>query len=425
MSETINCSLTKLNSKKKIWSIFKIPLCAREDDYVFSVNYKLGYLPKGQVSKHKPSKKERVESYLTIEKTKGTILDKKPEGKSRIITRFVDGSDWLKNAQRKFHKAIIKGLKDIPYLQSTLKNTSYATNGNKHSGKPRFFYTIDLKNFFGQIEIDRVKRSLQDALAIDGDVATFYSKMLTSPNDDDPPKLVLGQGLPSSPIVSYICNMSLFDYIYKIATENNITFTIYVDDITFSSEEEIPQSFINKIMGIIKGNKLVVNKAKIHRPKKETIKKVTGVCIIYGGKPSISRKKHEELFSLYEVIVSIINQPEMTIDDFFKMYNYFLKFSGNFIHLCSVQYHSDLSPEGKQFTHAKYAELYRKILPFFGIGTKKNDKLKAYSVDNISKDDYEIFEKQFKAFISKKEKLVNSFKPVRKKNSVLRVIENQ
>ena len=419
MSDRINCSLTKLNSKKKIWSIFKIPEFARKDDYDFSCNYKLGYLPKGG-SKTKKSKKERVSNYLTTEKEKGTILDVRPEGKSRLITRFVEGSDWLKKAQRKFHRIIAKELTDIPYLQSTIKNTSYATNGNMHAGAPRYFYTIDLKDFFGQIGINRVKYSLQKLLDIDSDVAVFYSKMLTSPNDDNPPNFVLGQGLPSSPLLSFLCNKSLFDYIYKISCENNIVFTDYVDDITFSSEKEIPQAFINKIMGIIKGNKLIVNRGKIHRPGKETTKRITGVCIIGGGKPSIARKKHEELFCLFEAIIEILHKPEITIDNYFDLMNIFLKFSGNYIHLCSVQYDSNLSADFKPYTHAKYSDLYYNLLPYFRIGIKKKNSLKPYSMENIQKEDYQVILNQFEDLKAVLNKLRGLFPLIKRKNSIIK-----
>lgn len=245
--------------------------------------------------------------------------------------------------------------------------------------------------------------------------------MLTSPRDNESSNLVLGQGLPSSPMLAFLCNKSLFDYIDNYSTKNNIIFSVYVDDITFSSDNEIPQSFIDTIMGLLKRNNLKTNKKKIHRPKKERTKIITGVHILKTGETSVAKRKHEELFCLYESIVSKLNDDKLSFDKYFQMFNEFIKFSGNLIHLCAVQYHGDLNVSGGNFVHKKYSELYHKLLPCFKIGIKKKDKMIEYSVDNVkTKEDLEVLNDSYSRLLAKQKDLSNCFKPINKKSSLLK-----
>ena len=425
MEEIINCSLTELNSKKKIFKIFGIPAFAQQAEYDFSVNYELKYLKKGSGARKSKRIGERIDDYLSIEKKESPTLDAIPKGENkkdyRTITHFKKGSEWLKRAQKKFHKIISNGIKDVPYLKSTLKDTSYAKNGIAHSGSPKDMFFLDLKSFFEQVDSNRINKRLKKLLKLDSDVSLFYSKMLTSQKDESKSSYVLGQGLPSSPILSFLCYKSLFDYIYDISNKAGITFTIYVDDITFSSDKEIPQSFINTIMGLLKsktyGNELIISKKKIRKPSKTARKRITGVYLDRNGKPGISKKKHEELFSLYEAIITIIHKKDLSFEDYFKLFNLVLKFNGNFIYLCEVQYNGDLKTDGNIYTHQKYALLYRTMMDYFKIGIEKDNKKMPYAIDNIGEDDKTALKEKYQQLLDDKNKLMNQFPLVKSKNS--------
>ena len=61
-------------------------------------------------------------------------------------------------------------------------------------------------------------------------------------------------GAPTSQILSYLANHKMFDEMQAISDENNVIMTVYVDDVTFSSEYYIivarlsRQNFRGKIM---------------------------------------------------------------------------------------------------------------------------------------------------------------------------------
>ena len=415
MIHPIQCSLKSLNKKKTIFNIFNIKNEARNLDYDFAVNYEYKFFYKGK--EKIAGKANLINEFLKVEKDQIKLIDEIPFGEDKKMYRPIinhkKDAEWLKKAQRKFHKIIIKGLGNIEYLHSTTKGTSYASNGRAHAGySERYLLSLDISSFFTGISQKRVFKTLKEYLLIDSDIAYYYSKMLTAPLEKNSKELFLAQGLPSSPIIAYLCYKSLFDYINDVCAELNIKFTLYVDDMTFSSEKRIPQVFINKVLGILKSkkynNNLIINKRKTHNYKKKTRKKVTGVYI-NNGVPTISGKKHFELFVLYTKLIEIIHGRIDNIDDYFDFYNLFLKFSGNLIHLFQVEHNGDINAPTGCFAHDKMANFYKTISHYIKPGLPKKENNKKYSKDNINKESLKIAETSYSALIKNLDKINKEF----------------
>ncbi|ORU21299.1 hypothetical protein ACC93_10175, partial [Francisella tularensis subsp. holarctica] len=66
-------------------------------------------------------------------------------------------------------------------------------------------------------------------------VANMLALLLTNKNLTNGRHLV--QGSCVSQILSFYCNKEMFDEVYKYSKERNITFTLYVDDLSFSSSQ--------------------------------------------------------------------------------------------------------------------------------------------------------------------------------------------
>ncbi|MBS5853312.1 MAG: hypothetical protein KIC61_06785 [Staphylococcus sp.] len=309
-----NCKLFKLNKIKTIYKKLNIPIEAQQKNFDFDSLYDFKYLKKDSKDNNKISKEERFEKYVNIEKSIPQLIDERPgdfnKSKYRVIINI--NQEWLKKSQKKFHKIIAKELNNIPYLHSTIKHKSFATNAHKHIGE-KFTLTIDLKNFFTCISRETLANKLKTLLEIDSDIAIYYSRLFTSPSDKPPynnGQYNLGQGLPSSPILAFLCNYTLFEYINDLAKLYNTSMTIYVDDITFSSDLPISQEFIDKLFGLFKQNGMRINPSKIHLSKNNSFKKITGVNII-DGKPKIPSRKHEEIMIQFKTIKTL-----MTIKSF-------------------------------------------------------------------------------------------------------------
>lgn len=398
-------SLKFLNKKRNIYDLFNVPDNVRNQDNDFSSFYSFRYLRKKQ-DNGKLHKFDRFKSYLLSNQKRNPLLNSRPIDFSldryRIILNYRKEAVWLKKAQKKLHKYIVRELGDITYLHSTIRSKSYATNAFSHKSD-KYFLVIDLRNFFTYVNREVIKSILQNYLDIDSDVANFYSKLVTSPKDEPPyhnNEFNLGQGLPSSPIMAFLSYKSLFDYLNEYSNSLSINMTVYVDDIVFSSNSEIKQQFINRLFGLFKYNGLEINKNKFRLYKPITPKKITG-AYINEGHLKIPYRKHEELYVLYKEICRKIDTLKC-FDDYLYIYNLYLKFCGNFQYLMEVE---GRNKEGKvklMRNYKKYDDLIKTLNDYMPRGIKKIKKAVAFSQSNINKSDLEILRVNFETILEKK-----------------------
>ncbi len=399
------------NSPKFIINHFKINESIDVKSLDRELVYKFNYLPKkskenaDRTKKFEcldsaAKKKLRYSKYLNCEKKLTKQLSVRPidfnEKLYRRLTIFNNKYKWVKGFQKRFHRSIVKALpsEEVPYLQSTIKNVSYATNANVHKGN-KYSFIIDLENFFTKIDESKVKKTLKKMLALDNDISEIYTRLLTSPSDEPPYHLgrfVIGQGLPSSPILAFLCHASFFDYLYQECLSKGIVMTIYVDDIVFSSEKEIPQRFIDRIFRLFYINGLSINRKKVALVKNDGIKKITGGYVSKSG-VKIKNAKHEELKVIYENLVVRLNKID-SYEDYFDCYNLFLKFLGNYYHLAEVEF----AKKGKYVVplhFSKYHNLIAKYRKFFPMGKNKINNKLLYSKNNIQLKDSSHFNKAY------------------------------
>ena len=79
----------------------------------------------------------------------------------------------------------------------------------------------------------------------------------------------------------------MFDEIQKFADGNHTTMSIYVDDITFSSDNKISHYFRESIFSIIRKYNYQISKTKVKKYTKSSPKLVTGIIIDPSGNLTI------------------------------------------------------------------------------------------------------------------------------------------
>jgi len=175
------------------------------------------------------------------------------------------------------HERILKLLRCVKvpeYMQFALKGTSYKKNAEAHiTGK--YVATLDIRNFFGSTCQSKVFNFFNGPLRAPGDIANLYARLTTIDN-------CLPTGSPLSPLLSFYANKKLFDDLNDIAKEYELTFTCYVDDLTFSGEH-ISNRFLWRVEERIRksGHVIAANKTRVFS---ETMPKhITGVVIQDGG----------------------------------------------------------------------------------------------------------------------------------------------
>ncbi len=327
------------------------------------------------------TKEEKYQKFLCIEKDITKRLNEIPYGEDSTKYRKIStiNTEWLKKSQKKFNKILmnilldkkVRGIKQksvIPYLHSAVKQRSYHTNAQVHIGE-RYVFAIDLKDFYPSVTKYKLYLFFKSKFHLSSDIAMFYSVLSTCKADDTSYRL--GQGLSQSSTLAYLVNYSLFNFLYYLAKENNIDMSIYVDDVVFSSQKEIPQFFIDRLFGIIKGNDMLIKRQKVHSYKKESVKKITGVYV-NGNRTRVANEKHLEIHTQYKYLKKEIENIS-NISDYFKIYNLYLKFYGNYQHIKMV--------EGK--VHDRYRLFIKEYDEYFPKGINKKQKNLIYQKNNI------------------------------------------
>lgn len=225
------------------------------------------------------------------------IRKKYNDGKRHIIAPFMG----LKDIQKAI--SLMLQLIYTPYnnVNGFVQGRCIMQNAYPHVFQ-NYIFNIDIKDFFPSIHQARVWKKLQlpplnFPVAIANAIANVCCYELI--NDDDTKIGVLPQGAPSSPILSNIVCERLDWKLRKLARENNLIYTRYADDMTFSGMYNAfsPKSeFIIKLYATIHEENFVVNESKTSLMKRGAHQEVTGLVI--SDKVNVPRSYIREIRSL-------------------------------------------------------------------------------------------------------------------------------
>ena len=155
-------------------------------------------------------------------------------------------SESLKTIQRKIKNELNKIV--VPEnVFSGIKGKSYIDNAYIHKNN-RFLFKIDLSAFFPCITRETVYNFFVSALKTSPDVANILTNLVTVDltlcnikNKQLVEQFLLDKGIkttnhlisgsPTSQILSYLVNFTMFDDLQAFCNKTNITMSIYVDDI--------------------------------------------------------------------------------------------------------------------------------------------------------------------------------------------------
>lgn len=149
-------------------------------------------------------------------------------------------------------------------------------------------YTIinlDLSDFFSSIKKHRVAKLLHHLLLRHYDIHNIpceYSEichlrnlMTTLCTFRDR----LPQGACTSPAIANLISINMDEELSDFSMANNIEYTRYADDMSFSSKEVLDYALVGTITNIIKTNGFKVNKAKTAKMTKNKRMMVTGIVV--------------------------------------------------------------------------------------------------------------------------------------------------
>ncbi|HUH73534.1 MAG TPA: reverse transcriptase family protein [Chitinophagales bacterium] len=154
-------------------------------------------------------------------------------------------------------------------------------NARKHVGKKQVL-NIDLKDFFPSITAKRVRDlfvspyfNFNENIAIALTLLTTYQGKLPT-------------GAPTSPVISNFICIQLDSDLRAFCQENNLTYTRYADDLTFSSDLPISSDQTLDIINIIRKNHFGINDKKLRLKSPKSRQIVTGLTV--NEKVNVDRK---------------------------------------------------------------------------------------------------------------------------------------
>ncbi|MCO5113285.1 MAG: reverse transcriptase family protein [Bdellovibrionaceae bacterium] len=171
------------------------------------------------------------------------------------------------------HKILKNELNNIKmpdYVMAT-KGRGHVLNAQQHIGS-KFLLNMDIANFYPSSRSDYVFRFFCDQLEMPADIAKFVTGLVVY-NQHIP------TGSPISTVLTYLMHKDLFDEIFNLSYKNNIKFSLYIDDMSFSSNLPIPLWFRANVNKIIKKHNLKIKKSKTKAFGSNRVKSVTGVEI--------------------------------------------------------------------------------------------------------------------------------------------------
>ena len=206
---------------------------------------------------------------------------KKKNGKYRTI---YEPNSLLKHIQRQILVKILDNKAISKYAKAYHKGINLKDNAIPHLNK-ELILKLDIKDFFENISFIDVYNSCFSIEYFPKSVGMILTYLCTY---DD----YLMQGAPTSAYISNLV-MKEFDEVLGLwCEENNISYTRYSDDMTFSGEFN-PREVIVKVRKMLYKLGLELNNKKIHIIHKSSNQNVTGIVV--NEKVQVSAKYRKEI----------------------------------------------------------------------------------------------------------------------------------
>ena len=174
---------------------------------------------------------------------------------------FRNPSVLLKLVQKRIKINIIDKVELPNNVHGGVKKRSNITNAKPHQGN-KYLFETDLQEFYPNINKEVVYQTFLE-LGYSSHFAHWLTKLTTKENQ-------LPQGSPASMGVSNLVFMKTDIKLNQFCKANTITFTRYVDDLTFSSQQDFGDK-IQEILNIVINDNFKISRRKTVYDSRQTI----------------------------------------------------------------------------------------------------------------------------------------------------------
>lgn len=177
----------------------------------------------------------------------------------------------LKKVQKRLNRHIQDSYPFPEYVMGGLRGKDSILNAKYHQGN-KYFFTTDLRNCFPSMDGYMVKRALSRA-GVRAPVARLVTSLVTYQGH-------LPQGAPTSSIISSLVFVThVGRRIERLIAGKGIRFTLYVDDLRFSAEQDF-RHLCEPILDTLRSAGLKISHNKTHYGSKAEI---TGIRTTSSG----------------------------------------------------------------------------------------------------------------------------------------------
>lgn len=159
-----------------------------------------------------------------------------------------------------------------------LARRSIRTNAEPHVQKKRLL-RADIRDFFSSITGNRIEQALE--MHTGKEMSSLISRLHVIDGG-------LALGLSSSPIIANFIATPLDESLANLASDLGCTYTRYADDITFSSNQLLPD--VKDVEEILKAHSFSLNQRKVRIVKPGQSMFVTGLNVEHPNGPTVPRK---------------------------------------------------------------------------------------------------------------------------------------
>lgn len=275
------------------------------------------------------------------------------------------------------HKFVLKRIVNMletiefpEYLCGGIPERSYISNAGRHLGNKNLLL-LDITNFFPSTRDSYVYDFFRNELKQSVDIAKIMVNLTTVKSADGNYRF-LPQGYSTSPIMSFLSYRRMYDELNYFSRKNNLSFSAYYDDFSFSSNDFILKRLKRDATQIIEKYDLKVNskKSKILRLNHS---KITGV-IVHDDIMKAPRGIFHKMFDCYLTLRNIDDTPyKYTQDQIIDVCN---KFQGCIAAIQSIERERNLE---------HYKNMLRYIRKKYDVPvekTKKENRFRNFDIQN-------------------------------------------
>ncbi|HTB21468.1 MAG TPA: reverse transcriptase family protein [bacterium] len=192
----------------------------------------------------------------------------------------------LRRIQRRFHD-LLSRINTPPYVTSLRRDLTYVENAALHRGR-RYVLKTDITGFFENARSKFIATFFTGVLHMNADLAAISAALLSYEGH-------LPRGGTASQTIAFWAFYPTFERIHQYAQEQGLTFSLWVDDLVFSSERPLPAGLLPMLRYSFGRLELQLKEEKTRKYQADEIKLVTGVALYPDGSMKIGQKTKKKI----------------------------------------------------------------------------------------------------------------------------------